>query len=405
MTTRSHGLNARLLNVAVLGLSVLVMLGLAELSLRWFYPRSDRYLVLPANQVTLLEPDERYITGVHGVAEYRTSSWGIRGGEFGADGSEYRILAIGGSTTQNGYLDQSETWTLVLGDLLGPTASGLRTWTGDVGSSGRTARSHVLQIEALLPQFPRIDAVVMLVGVNDLTTALRQGFGYTPPPSLDDPVAHREQVAQAFAQVPGRLHDRLTAYEAEGVNPLKRLALFQLARTVKATLEQSRSGLAQDPFGEIYVTWRRHRTEAPNVIDSLPDLGPPLAEYRGYLEAIVRAARENRTRLVFITQPTLWRADLDSEERAALWLGGTGDFQNESGHDYFSAGALEMAMAAYNAELLDVCETFDVECVDVASVVPKDLTMFYDDVHFTEEGSRLVAETLADHFRKRPPYG
>jgi len=37
-------------------------------------------------------------------------------------------------------------------------------------------------------------------------------------------------------------------------------------------------------------------------------------------------------------------------------------------------------------------------------VVPADTTMFYDDVHPTERGSRLFAETLAAYLRSRPPY-
>lgn len=391
-------------NLGLLLVSVSVVLVCAELSLRWFYPRSDRYLVLPANQRLVQEPSEENLPGVSGPAEYRTSSWGIRGAEFGEDGSEYRILAIGGSTTQNAYLDQTETWTLLLGDLLGPTASGRKTWTGDVGRSGHTARSHVLQLEVLLSQLPTIDAVVMLVGVNDLTVALREGFSYSRPLPLSDPDAARRQMQEAFLQVPGGLHERLTAYQAEGVPWFKRLALYHLTRLVYSTARQSMSGLDQDPLGAIYPTWRRHRAEASVMWDTLPDLTQPLEDYRGLLESMVATAGERGTRLIFLTQPTLWRSDLTPDEEAALWLGGMGDFQEEAGHEYFSAGALAKAMDAYNATLLDVCVASGVECIDVAGVLPKDLSIFYDDVHFTERGSRLVAEAVGAYLSARPPY-
>jgi phospholipase/lecithinase/hemolysin len=48
--------------------------------------------------------------------------------------------------------------------------------------------------------------------------------------------------------------------------------------------------------------------------------------------------------------------------------------------------------------------TSAVVCVDLAAAVPPDTTMFNDDIHPTEAGSRLFAETLAAHLRARPPY-
>ena len=400
----SRRLSPALTNAALLALSVLVVSIVVEVSLRWLYPYSDRYFVLAAGQELVQSPAQRYVRGVEGTSEYHTSSWGIRGEEFGPDDAEHRILAVGGSTTQNLYLDQTETWTLLFGELLGTTNAGLRTWTGDVGTSGRTARSHVLQMRYLLPQLPRIDAVVSLVGVNDLTVALRQGFDYEPPPTLDDPAAEREQFVQAFLRVPGRIHDRLPQYWEADVPWFKQLALYQLARVVKLSIDQARSGLNQDPFGEIYVTWRQHRAGAREMIDSLPDLTRQLEEYRGYLEEMAAVADEQGTRLVLLTQPTLWRADLNAEEEAAIWLGGTGDFQEVPGQAYFTAGALQTAMDAYDQTLLEVCAAGPAECFDLAAVLPKDLSIFYDDVHFTELGSRLVAEHLAEYFGSLPPY-
>ena len=107
-------------------------------------------------------------------------------------------------------------------------------------------------------------------------------------------------------------------------------------------------------------------------------------------------------RLVFATQPTLWREDLSAEERATLWFGGTGDFLREPGHAYYSVGALAEGMARYNQTLLDVCATRGVECVDLAAEIPRDPSLFYDDCHFTEAGARAVADALAGHFATGP---
>jgi lysophospholipase L1-like esterase len=399
-----RALRSVILNVITAGIAVVVCAGLVEISLRLFYPAADRYYVLPPSTTETMLPLEEHVPGVSGEARYVTSSWGIRGPEFG-DPAEYRILAIGGSTTQNAYLDQSESWTLQLGTLLNDRPAGPATWTGDIGRSGHTAPSHVLQLRYVVPQLPRVDAVVSLVGVNDLTVALRQGYDYAPPPPLTDPTELEERTREAFIQVPGPLHRRMTQYQQAEVPWFKRLALYQLAREARNRLRARSGGTAQGRFGEVYETWRAHRAAAEPKLDSLPDLTAALGVYRGYLEEMVGDADRFGVRMVFITQPVLWRGDLAPEEEARLWLGGTGDFQSETGHEYFSAGALRRAMHQYNATMLDVCASSSAECIDLASVLPSDTTIFYDDVHFTEAGSRRVAEVIAAYFAARPPYG
>jgi hypothetical protein len=39
--------------------------------------------------------------------------------------------------------------------------------------------------------------------------------------------------------------------------------------------------------------------------------------------------------------------------------------------------------------------------VDAATLVPRDTTMFYDDVHFTEAGSARLADILISYFKRQ----
>lgn len=392
------------LNLVALGIATFVGVLIAEVALRAFYPKTTRHYVLPANDSRVLSPIEEAVPGVSSEARYATSSIGIRGDEM-ADADGYRILAIGGSTTQNTYLDQTKTWTLAVGDRLNQLDGAPATWAGDVGRSGHTARSHVLQLERLVPELPRIDAVVMLVGVNDLTNALRMGWAYERPAPLTDPTALEAQVRVAFLQVPGGLHERETQYGDEGVPFFKRTAVYQLLRLVRNNVRDSRGGTQQDLFGSTYVRWRDHRAQASALHDSLPDLAGATAEYRSHLTRIARSANELDVRLIFVTQPTLWREDLSKEDAALLWLGGIGDFQGVPGMEYFTPAALAEAMDAYNEVLLDVCRTEAVECFDLAAALPKTTDVFYDDVHFTEAGAEQVTDLLYDYLATRPPYG
>jgi len=74
-----------------------------------------------------------------------------------------------------------------------------------------------------------------------------------------------------------------------------------------------------------------------------------------------------------------------------------GDFQAREGNDYYSAGSLASGMELYNQTLLQVCRDRGVACIDLAAALPKDTTIFYDDAHFNEAGSRRVAEVLAHY--------
>jgi hypothetical protein len=62
------------------------------------------------------------------------------------------------------------------------------------------------------------------------------------------------------------------------------------------------------------------------------------------------------------------------------------------------------AMDMFNATLRDVCTTREVECIDLAARVPQDTSIFYDDDHFTERGSAIVADVIVQYLRARPPF-
>ena len=164
------------------------------------------------------------------------------------------------------------------------------------------------------------------------------------------------------------------------------------------------SGYLEDDRGMSYVTWRQHRQRASEMRDQLPDLTSVLDEYARNLKIMIDIGREKSVRLIFLTQPTIWRADLPQDLDSLLWVGGIGDYQRQPGRPYYSAAALERGMKAFNDTLLRVCRERQIECLDLASALQKDTTVFYDDVHFNESGARKIAQTLSGYMLERPPF-
>jgi lysophospholipase L1-like esterase len=382
--------------------TIILTLGVAELALRTLVPPPQHYAVLfPGTRI--FEPDPRFIHGVEGPARYEVNAQGYRGRDFGADTSEYRILLVGGSTTECTILDVSENWGSIIEGALTPTRDGRGAWVGNVGRSGLTARDHAVTVKFLLQQYPRIDLIVVLVGINDLTAALRQGNDYQPPRPITEPEAERVQVRNAFAISKEGLYRPLTeaAGEVSAAPWYESLRLYDLAR--RAWRARNARDVQRQVGGANLGTWRAHRQQASRILDQLPDLTSPLAEYRANLRAIVQAARAHGADVVFLTQPSLWRPGLSADEERLLWLGGTGPFQEQPGQEYYSVPALTEAMARYNRTTLDVCSEENLRCFDLATELPSEASMLYDDVHFTEAGSAVVGRLVAAHLRASLP--
>jgi lysophospholipase L1-like esterase len=396
-------LGSRLLALLV---SLSLTLAVVEIILRVAFPAQTRYYVWPPRTLKVLRPDPTHMPGVSGDTHFTVNTQGIRGKELGPD-TDYRILAIGGSTTECLYLDDDEAWPAIVGAALPKTDDGREVWMGNVGKAGTYSRDHVVQLAHLAPQLPRLDTVLVLVGINDLTVTLAQGDHYAVPAPITDPEADRQQVRRAFAIAPGRLQDVST----DELGPsdaafYKRTALYQLVKRTRAGLASQAGGrgLAQDEFGKMYADWRDHRAHPAEMRMAPPDLATPLAEYRRNLGVMADLATARGVRLVLMTQPTMWRADLPKAAMDLLWLGGVGSFQEQPGKAYYSVPVLAETMRRYNDVLLDVCRERGLPCLDLATKIPRDPSMFYDDCHFTEAGSRAVATVVGRHLRHLAPF-
>lgn len=347
---------------------VAAALALAETFLRIEPTFPYPYCVWPPNLRKVFHPDPQVMPGVSGESRFVVSSAGIRGDEIAPD-QRYRMLALGGSTTECLYLDQSEAWPQLLQQSLGPSV-----WVGNVGKSGRSTRHHVVQVKHLLPQYPRIDAIIVLAGVNDFLKRLEADRNYrTDPPESN-------VVRWAF-----------------DVSPLRgageRSAVSRLIDGARTTLGFRQAGLFQDDEGQIYLRWRGNRKSASALLDELPDLDAALDEYARNLARIVDLARAREARVIFLTQPAMWRKDLSPAGRDLLWMGGIGNYRYGEAKAYYSVDALAAGLARYNRRLLEVCAERDVECIDLTAEVT-DPSLFYDDVHFNEEGARRVAAAI-----------
>jgi lysophospholipase L1-like esterase len=297
--------------------SFVFFLAILEFVTRALQPAS--YYVWPPNFRHTFRPEPGLIHGVGTPSELTINSFGMRG-DVPPDEGRYRLLTIGGSTTICVYLDDAKAWPYLLQqrlrDALGPES----VWVGNVGRPGHSTAEHVLQVDKLLQQPPEVDALVLLIGINDLLMSLSNTTG---APARVDPDP-RAMLRRAFSVFPDWDEDS-PWYLRNAVGRLIRLR-----------------GWHPMPF----------QKEGIYAMDE---------------------------------------------------KGGPNFFHLKPGAKYYSAEALAGAMKTYNDALLEVCREREAECVDMASEFPRNTTVFYDDAHFTEAGSAMLAQRLAAYLMKHEP--
>jgi len=376
--TFAGGMSYKFISVSVSLLSVFL---LGEIILRSLLPSQDRFYVWQPNFKVTLQPDPQLIPGISGPAVFSTNSDGFRGDEF-ADEHTRRILAIGGSTTECLYLDDTEAWPYLLQKRLSESG-GVPVWIGNAGRAGRNSRDHLLQLKYLLPQYPAIDTVIILIGSNDLHIRISDR-NYDPQTTMK-PTFEKDYMRRAFAIIPS---DKPPYHYT-------RLGWWRVLKKFKNVyLDKAADVPFMDTTGGSFASWRQFRRNAEEIVDDVPDLASALGEYRRNLNSVIDIAQSRSIRLILMTQPTIWRRDLPEEETEMLWGGGVDKFQLGLGKKYYSPSSLAAAMKQYNDLLLDVCSDRGIDCIDLANELPKDKTVFYDDVHFNESGAKQVAEIL-----------
>ena len=394
----------RKLRGLVLGFLILPVFGFGvEGGLRYVVPPNQLYFVHPPGKVNRFEMLPGMVPGVEGPSLFKINAQGFRGEGFRKETNEYRILVIGGSTTECLYLDETETWTFLLQERIGTTKEGRRVGVVNAGKAGMNSRDNIVEVKYLLPQLPRIDVILVMVGVNDLSIHLAQGTEYTPEPSWDKLGVKENHIHRAFSRIPGRIHQQSNA-TASGAIWYEKLALFQAFSRAKSTVNWILMALELRHYdgGWEYKRLREKRQEAVPHLQELPTLHRQLEDYAKNLNFLIDVGHRHGAQVVLMTQPSLWRKSLESNAQKLLWFGGVGNFLHERGKPYYSVKALEVAMAQYNQRLLSVCADRKIRCIDLAGQIPSETMYFYDDVHFTEQGARKVSEAISTYLSTNP---
>jgi len=287
---------------------------------------------------------------------FSKNSLGFRGPEPPRDfDRQLSILAVGGSTTECLYLSDGGSWPELLGRDLARSFD--RLWVNNAGLDGHSTFGHLLLLEQMVLRLrPRV--IVFLIGLNDLGRELPTGREV-----VSGPRPLTERLARHSAIVANALDLRRNA-EARSLS----LGYREVA------LETTRQLAADRPRALALAKWHREHC---------------LPGYRGRVEELVRACRSHGIEPVLMTQPALYGQDRDDVSGVSLrWI-------EVDSRQHIHGGLAWRVLEEYNDVVRAVGREQDVLVIDLARRLPKSSRLYYDFVHFANEGAHQVSAIAA----------
>jgi lysophospholipase L1-like esterase len=347
---------ARLVGQVALGLLVL------ELALRLYNPIPFRVhrnrIILPVHQVYTF--DNHGASKLDPITHHTKNSLGFRGPDPPHDfARRLTILTIGGSTTECLFLSDGKTWTDGLARALAvrwPDA-----WVNNAGLDGQSTYGHLVLLRTIVVDL-RPTIAMFLVGANDV--------GRDAANTYDT------------ALVPNRPRWRALA-----------TAVFDHSEVLSVAENLLRAERArQRGFGhsQIDLVTARHLTLDGREMEAIAEkYRPSLDGYAARLADVADVCRANGIEPVFITQPALFGDTNDPATGVDLRV-----VQVNGGEN----GTLEWRVLEMTNDVTRrVAAARHVFLIDLAREMPKDSRLFYDFLHFTNEGAQRVSEIVAEH--------
>jgi len=334
----------------------------------WIFGPSYGLMNLPRNERRLIDVSQFVPDG--GIVRYTRDEYGLRG-DYGDDPARIDVLAMGGSTTDERYITDDETWVAQLQEQF--RVHGKPITVVNAAIDGQSSVGHINALTQWLPKIPglRPKFMIFYVGIND--TAVDDST-----PTQFDRIAspsRSRRIRQYFAN-----HS----------------ALYNLVRTVRGMIHADRAQLLHGRVMRRVARWVpvAERVDPQEMRGMNARL---LTAYASRLRALNELTRRMGAEPIFVTQT---RTDFKTEDGKLFILVMPGpDGRVVSDSSDMSLVTLQL----FNETTLSVCAELKLTCVDLATKIDFAEEDFYDAIHTTSAGARKIAyflyEALADKIR------
>ncbi len=348
--------------VKVVLVQLLLVLALGELLLHIYNPlpfrvRGNR-IILPVDQHYTFHNDGA--SKLDPVTHHTKNSLGFRGPDPPRDFERrLTVLTIGGSTTECLFLSDGKTWTDVMARRLQPSFPDI--WVNNAGLDGQSTYGHLILLREFVDDLHPTVAI-FLIGANDL--GLETDNPYDT--ALHPPHSALRSTASFLTD-----HSEVAGLAQN---------LLRVARTRSEGFGHGQIDVA---------ALRRLEDDDRETAAAMRTYSAPLPAFAARVAAIVDECRRHGIEPVLVTQPWLNGDAIDPAtgvDLSKIQVRGAAN-----GRLWWNVQEL------YNDVTRRVGRDHGVLVVDAAREMPKDSRLFYDFMHYTNEGAVRLGEIVAAH--------
>ena len=365
--------------VALAGLGVLLVV---EAVSRWWLRHQSRYAVWPPHMRQEIRLARDVFPELEARVHFTINSDGERGAEVRDRRGLYRVLATGGSAVECFALDQPTSGRAVLERRLNDPANRRRlgagtrrVHVGNIGHSGVGAAELDLILERVLPQYRKLDLILIMVAASDVYHWIEEGAPASRPAS----------------RVPEML--------IFGAHPHKPLswkpggwALAELARRLRRRWLHPVE--VKERAGEWQAPARRMRAAATDVREAMPDATAMVDNFDQHFRRLCDRAMAHADRVVVMLQPW-FEGPYTPQEAARFWHGGVGKPWKEKISTYYSLDVVNRLLDLLHARAATITDERGLERLNLRSVLTQRSRHYFDHDHYTPAGAAVVAQAVA----------
>ena len=282
---------------------------------------------------------------------------------------EYRVLCLGGSTTNCEELPVRARYPTVLQAILRERYPSAKIEVLNAGRPWYTTK-HSLIGYTTYYQLWEPDLIVLMHAMNDLYRS------FSPP---------RYAI--------GGYNIQWSHFYGPAINCAR--------QRPRITLEQKIWKNTRQAFGKLTGIRYPENTkekEPPQEGGDYPlERFVSIKMFEEHLRRIARCVKNDNRDMLLVSQPSLYKEKMDPEELEVLFIGRTFCYSlNGAGQKEFpDHGSLLRAMRAFNDVTKRVALSENAFFADAADRVPKNLRHFINDAHYKEPGAKRLAEEVA----------
>ena len=337
-------------------------------SILLFYTLDNNYITLKPNLNKTVNVMPNSLSGINGVQRIITDEKGFRNTKkinyLKENDNGLRIFAIGGSTTEQIYLDQEKTWTHLLQKQLDEKYDNLNFEVINTGVSGLRALHHIATLKKITEYYP--DIIIFLIGINDWNNHIKKNYDY-----------NQKNNYQKFIDNLPRFITDLSYQKTIGI--YLKTSKIKLIFGKKEKNNDSHKELTKNYFPAGSLFKKDVRKFKPNDV---------LQSYKDQLSEINFICDNNKINCILLTQPNGYKKEAKKEYKKLFWL--TPPEENFT----LDFESLIYISKLYNNYMIEFANQNNKLLCDLDSKILPSTKHMYDDTHYNTKGAEIFSKSL-----------